>query len=419
MPRIIPLLILIACSLSAAILLFALSLSPGDTSAFGAAYTSAYAALTMDESVPDREVTEALNRVFNGQILSESSQWVFLDDFGELQQIPLDRYGDRLESFDPRNDGYAERVRSFFVRDGKRFFFIPETRDIEKKIRAALGDAAWSLEVWNQRRPEQRFRGFYLILFAAAAITGLFCMKFRLLGAVLFPVFGGLCLRGASGFALAAILSLLPDLLGEPVREFCYVLRNRKSRSGSGRRGRAVDHIPFIPVPIFKSSLKRLRFSRAILPFALASCLALPVSGTFAAGDGFIEDEPLSPPLISAAEYQAHAEYQRYFSLVPLGRKGFDEVSYFHYDMDEDGLLKEGASEAGVTAFPPFPLEDLMDFLGRPSSAVEMRGMDVFELLPVLLVLLLCIPVLGGGGQGKGKKKESAVYFDKSKRIAA
>jgi hypothetical protein len=43
--------------------------------------------------------------------------------------------------------------------------------------------------------------------------------------------------------------------------------------------------------------------------------------------------------------------------------------------------------------------------------------MSVFELIPVLLVLLLCIPAIGGGGRETGNKKGPAIYNDK--RIAA
>ena len=56
--------------------------------------------------------------------VSESTVWVLLDDFSELKQIPLDQYDDFVEPFDPRNDGYAEKLRSFFVQAGIRRFFV-------------------------------------------------------------------------------------------------------------------------------------------------------------------------------------------------------------------------------------------------------------------------------------------------------
>ncbi|GHV63500.1 hypothetical protein AGMMS49587_13740 [Spirochaetia bacterium] len=523
MSRLMPV-ILGAASLAASALLLVLgfaSLPAHASSGAAGGSASAYAVLTVDESAPDREITEALSIIARGPVYSESSQWVFLDDFGELRQIPLDEYDQRLEPFDPRNDGYAERVRSFFVRDGKRFFFIPRNRNFEKRIDAVLGDIqpglAWSLDSRARPRP----LGLYLGLFAAAAVTGLFWLKPRLLGAALFPVLGGLCLFGAPGFALAAVLSLLPALLAEPVRELCYVLSAEGCRFRWGesrsrllqnsfaphffrwilfplllalyglmaaaarfppviavltfllfmlifffffivetKRARAGDHIRFVPLLIAGLPLKRVNFPRVLLPFALSACLALIFAGgeprlklsvgkqasvagsggeprlklsvgkqASAAGSGFLggveDNAPVMapPPLISAAEYRAHAEYQRRFSLLPLGRHGFDEASYFHYDIDDHGLIAKAGSplaflDGGLREIPPFPLEPVMEFLGKPGSVGNMRDLDLFELIPVLLVLLLSIPALGGG-RGKGKKKGSAIYNDKTKRIAA
>jgi hypothetical protein len=388
---------------------------------------------------------------------------VFLDDFGELRQIPLDRYGDRLEPFDPRNDGYAERLRSVFVRDGKRFFFIPRKRNLEKNLTAALEAVqpglVWSLNDRDRKQPGRQPLAFNLTLFVAAAITGLFFMRPRRLWLVLFPVLGGLCLRGAPGFALAAILGLLPDLLGEPVRELVFARWKRFSlysfRWGlftlllvlygivalAGQVPPVLaaltflvftltfffssitgDHRPFAPVPILRMPVKRLNASKVMLPFALASCLAFLFAGFSGGFEVFKEDAPPAdlPPLISAADYRAHAEYQRRFSFVPLGQNGFDEVSYFHYNIGEDGLIvraglfEEGAPEADLSAIPPFPLEALMYHTTKVDG---MRSMGFFKLLPVLLVLLLCVPVLSGGRQGK--KKRPAIYNDRSKRIAA
>jgi hypothetical protein len=136
------------------------------------------------------------------------------------------------------------------------------------------------------------------------------------------------------------------------------------------------------------------------------------------------------PPLISAAEYRAHAEYQRHFSFLPLGGKGFDEDAYFHYDVDKDGLITKAQVSEGdlpgaeLSVIPPFPLESLMEFLGESAGAAGiepmvrggMRDMRFFDFVPVLMVLLLCIPALGGR-QGKGKKRGPVIYNDK--RIAA
>ncbi|MDR1024889.1 MAG: hypothetical protein LBL56_04120 [Treponema sp.] len=89
-----------------------------------------YAALGLEDRVGDRETALGLEQALGRPVLSESSQWVLLNSFGSLERIPLDEYDERLESFDPRRDPYAAMLRNFFVRDGKRWFFIPLDRGI-------------------------------------------------------------------------------------------------------------------------------------------------------------------------------------------------------------------------------------------------------------------------------------------------
>jgi hypothetical protein len=240
---------------------------------------------------------------------------------------------------------------------------------------------------------------------------------------VLFPFlaafYGLAALAGQVPLALAA----LTFLVFTSIFIFFFVVEAKRARAG--------DHIRFVPVLIIKTPEKRLKSSKVMLPFALSACLALlfsSLSGPFE-GEARLNFPGLSP-LISAAEYRAHAEYQRHFSFLPLGGNGFDEDSYFHYDVDKDGLITKAQvsegdlSGAELSAIPPFPLESLMEFLGEsagaggiePAPGGGMRDMRVFDFVPVLMVLFLCFPVLGGR-QGKGKKKGPVIYNDK--RIAA
>jgi hypothetical protein len=109
----------------------------------GGAPGEGFAALTLDASYPDRQIRELLAYGGVKTAIGESSQWVFLEDFGGLEQVPLDRYWERVEPFDPRNDGYAERLQSFFVFNGERRIFIGlkgAPLDLEGRVQAALGD---------------------------------------------------------------------------------------------------------------------------------------------------------------------------------------------------------------------------------------------------------------------------------------
>jgi hypothetical protein len=253
--------VLSLCSLVLGVLLFVLARvsSPSAGSAPVEGYVAGgplFAVLELDELVSDRETTAALNRALNleasGQgVLSESSQWVLLNDFDKIIQVPLDQYGDRLEAYDPRNDGFAGRLRSFFVRNGKRYFFIPLDDSIPRfggvfrraaygpvknKIHEFMGGVPYKLTFPGEGSlragsvpfsPPGMGRGgpLYLVSYLFAAAVFWFLFRPRLLAFHLVLPLAGISLLGSPGFAMGAILCLLAGLLLEPMREICFSLR--------------------------------------------------------------------------------------------------------------------------------------------------------------------------------------------------
>ena len=216
-----------------------------------------YAALIFDESVPDRRIGELLSTVTE-DYFSESTQSVFLDDFGTLREIPLDRYGESVEPFDPRNDGYAEKLRSFFVRDGRRIFFVPlgglsfpggraagglaagHGTAFEKRIAPLFDGIPFSVEYSGAGKPCL----LWLVLAAAAGIGVLFLWKPRLPAAASLPVLCALSPGGPPALALGAILAGFLFLLSEPAGEFFISLRYRDRDSEfRGPEGRIIRHI--------------------------------------------------------------------------------------------------------------------------------------------------------------------------------
>jgi hypothetical protein len=225
-----------------------------------------FAVLELDELVSDRETAAALNQALNLETLSESSQWVLLNDFDKIIRVPLDQYGDRLETFDPRNDGFAERLRSFFVRNGKRYFFIPlgdpasrfggvfrnaAYQALGKKIHRLMGKIPYKLTFPGEgslragaalfRPSGAEGRGLYLLCYLLAGLGFCFLLRPRLLAfSLVFPL-AGLSLLGSPGFAMGTILCLLAGLLLEPAREICFSLR--LTRSFRWREGSLLDGI--------------------------------------------------------------------------------------------------------------------------------------------------------------------------------
>jgi hypothetical protein len=315
-----------------------------------------YAALSLGESIPDRETALALEAALGRPLISASSQWVYVDSFGSLEQVPLEAYDARLEPFDPRRDGYADRLHAFFVRDGRRWFFIPLDGDLkallgsdlrrglEQRIAEVTGDD-FSLELkLRQTTTPARPLRLYLALFVPAWGVALFLGRRRgnrsasllLLGPLLAP----LSLWGPPGFALMALCCFLGALIKEPLREF--TLGRRKGPFLAPYRSRLVFIIPlalvlaavlwfggfslpaallnllclgggffcatvletgrrrsgrrFIPVPILPPRrLSRSQgFTPQMLPFLLASLLAIP-AGFFAGGLGAVQ--PTGSPL--------------------------------------------------------------------------------------------------------------------------
>jgi hypothetical protein len=109
----------------------------------GAAARPQWVLLEAPETIPDRDLAAAVEGAGISPVC-ESATSVLLNDFDEVKTIPLDRYADYVEDFDPRNDGFAEKLRAYFVAGGKRRFFLDcmETSpaEIEKRLKPVLAE---------------------------------------------------------------------------------------------------------------------------------------------------------------------------------------------------------------------------------------------------------------------------------------
>ena len=196
-----------------------------------------YALLTTDEGESDRQIRESLAEI--GDFISESSQEILVDDFGSIKRIPLDRYAEEIEAFDPRDDGYAAKVHDFFVQDGKRFFFFPleslagngfslgRAEGLEKKIASLLGDIPHSFIVLSKKKDS----ALPIVLFIAACCVSLFLARSRRLYIFVFPAllaFGW----GPSAFFHAGLLAGIWELLREPMDEILAARRYRNRFTG-------------------------------------------------------------------------------------------------------------------------------------------------------------------------------------------
>ena len=443
--------------------IFSLLAGAGLCALIGARYRplprGAYAALVLDAAIPDRTLRELLAPAeggFGGPPVSESSQWVLLDEFDGLARIPLDRYANRVAPFDPRNDGYAERLRSFFVRGDKRLVFIPlrsglsTAGALRRRITAALGDIPFALEYPASAPPVALYAVLFALACAALPLLRL-APRFRFRAAPVIsclPALAPCALCGAPGFALAALLLGLGLALEESLVEWRTAVPPRRHwrtavlfLAGAGAvivlsglplplagmlcavyagtgfwsirtfvLPQANGHVRFVPVPILRLSrgagfAATGKAAGPMLPFALAALAAALLGPLFSGAAGISPAASMvfsGDTLIGEAEYRAHTAFQASFSRRPLGGEGAaapPETFFPSFGRDPDGLISPVAQQPLLAVeFPPFPLKGLMDFIRalerKGGAAWAATGAFIPTLLAALIPLLLVIPAL-------------------------
>ncbi|MCL2380247.1 MAG: hypothetical protein FWC64_01480 [Treponema sp.] len=359
-----------------AFLLFKLNL-PSDFGPGGG-----FAVLVFDETQDDRHIRETL--AFGGLdgLISKSSQNVPIDDFGSLRMVPLDTFRDAIEPFDPRDTGYAGRLKSFFVQDGQRFFFLPvdsaragSAASLDRQVAALLPGVPFTLALPGERPPPLR----YFPLLVAASLAALCVSRHRRFFALGLAALPALAYSGPFAFPLAAALCAVQELLREPVGELAAARRyGRRDYAGYGfaglwekltpfrlncllallftglfalfsalaglspvltaaalaalclPRALAFRHdsrpagerrrLPFTPAPMTPFRARTFSLFPVLLPFGLASALAVFLPAVVPGNSPSTQNEsPLNLAyLVSAEEYYQHTEFQLLFSFSRL-----------------------------------------------------------------------------------------------------
>ncbi|GHU65761.1 hypothetical protein FACS189447_05290 [Spirochaetia bacterium] len=432
-----------------------------------------YAVLSVDADTDDRKVGELLSAA-GMEYQSESSEGFYINDFSGLKWLALDSYREELEDFDPRDDGYGEKLKSFFVAQGMRRFFVPledtgNQRSLEKTFSRVLGDIPFSLEILGNPRPLL----IYFVMMGAACIAALFLSREKWLFVLNIPVFLAFSWAGVPGLILAGVLAGLRGLLREALGELFSVrsygtLKERLlpyrinffaafffliffgilirinalplipslagpgslfvlgliARSDQKRRRSNAPHIRFMPVPIILKSAKLPVFQPSMMAFEAAAIIALafpifysgPYSGS-AKGEGVGDFSNLVLP----EDYAEHMAFQTAFSLLPLDRKGGGE--YFRYSLGEDGLIAntEAAlpiNQIATQEIPPYPLEKLTDFLlYSENKVIPAPGTQLKDWISVFLIMIVSFPIRFSKENQEGKKKKPDLLRDR--RIAA
>jgi hypothetical protein len=393
-------------------------------------FKGGYAILSVDSFLEDRYVREYLDKgraLFSGYPISESSSWVLLDVFGSFQQIPLDEYSSRVLPIDPRNDGYAEKLKNFFIRDGKRFFFVPllagnwKDTFLDKQFANLLQDIPFSVDYFGTGKP----LSLYFIVYGAASLCLLaLCFIRKILTArivnilTLIPLFSSFSFFGAEGIAAASILFGAFFLLREPLYEiasmpglFAGALRKKFIKeiyqpyktywislilfisalailivftslkllfliviflvslavffiSSKILSSDEGSRRRFTPVAIMTKSKPEFAFFVYMLPFAIGA-LAVLIFTPFFPGANSVVDKKYEI-MLNEQDYYEHITYQAEFSVRQMGSSVF---AYYDYSSGSDGLPviseNQEIKKINLDDFPAFPLKHLIDFLNN------------------------------------------------------
>ena len=246
--------------------------------------------LIVDESQDDSLIRETLASGGLADFISESSQLVAVDDFGSLKFIPLDSFRNEIEEFDPRDDGYARKMCSFFVHEGKRFFFRLfdgesgiRIEKIKKEANSLLENIPRTFMVIGPRGHNFWYIvPRYTVLVIAASFLALLVSRYRRLFIFQIPALLLFVPCGFYSLILAAILSSVWELLREPLEELSaafHYKRRFRDYAGSGLRGVVERLKPFrvnlALVLAFVLFLAAFSFFGVISPFFLAVVFVL------------------------------------------------------------------------------------------------------------------------------------------------
>jgi hypothetical protein len=397
-------------------------------------FRGGYAVLITDDTIQDEAILSRLESgdlFFGGSPVSESSQWVLLDEFDSIKRIPLDQFSSRIFPFDPRNDGYAGKLRDVFVRDGKRFIYLPlfagnwKANFLDKKFNELMGDIPVSVEYYGIGRPLSLF---FIVYAAASVILLIMCyVKRKVHRSIvniipMIPVLSSLGFFGAAGIGSAALLFALFIMLKEPLND----LVNPPPSIKKGKDFKTiykeiiapykfywlfvpvfaaalsilvifsqlkvlfliavtiasfavfffslkivifsgVEHKRFNPLMIVRRRFPEFVFPMYILPFVIGAFLTMFFTPFMS---GTYDSGNKFDAIVTEQDYYDHLTYQTSFSTRRLG--GGEFSSYPAFSFDTDGLIlmnKTGTAQSvKLSDFPNFPLKQLMDFFNNVNN---------------------------------------------------
>ena len=315
-------------------------------------FRGGYAVLSTDADVDDRELNSLLNdeNVFAGDAVCESSQIVMLDAFSSIETVPLDKYFLRIYPFDPRNDGYAEKLKAVFVKDNKRFVYIPVAANnwspssLNRQLSLLLGDIHYNVRYYGIGRPLYLFFAMY----AAASVCLLIICYVKkkshhgmLKIIVLLPVFCPLAFFGAPGLACAALFIALFILIKDPLTGMTSSVNLRLKLNSAGK-------FKDIIIPVLRRSLQYKYYALMLFFFAAAFAVIIIFSQLKFLFLALVFVTALAVFIFTVKISAINNGKHRKFSPVAIIKRGIPEFAFSVY------MLPFAAAVLVTIIFAPF-----------------------------------------------------------------
>ena len=432
----------------------------------------AVAVLTFPGDSDDRAIVSALRDGGFSDIASESVQWVFINDFGEWERVPLDEYRDRIESFDPRNDGYAERLRSLFVDGDKRFVYVgrpaslfADARGVARKFDRALGPREYELRIADTGAASPlpfvlvlaafAFAVFFLksavpLVAVLAAVPlagfnpgGLAAAGFLCAASVMYVrAFGEWARTGSPKWPVAASCPWISDFLipgvlfsaaavfvaflgGVPAAVALLSVLSSVPAAAAGAAcvsawSRRRGHARFSPVALRRPAEAGLAaLSVLIFPFAISAAMTASVElsrgfGSFSA----VSAAPVRPDVqLGFEDYAVHMEKQGSF-LTSRVMDVSSEKRYTLFSIGSDGFSAVSGQPAKGMPPPRAELPPAERFLFDGNSVpLKTTFGGIRNALVLIVAFAVSYPALRTFGSNRRRLKATAEDIDK--RIAA
>lgn len=409
-------------------------------------------------------------------VVSESNQWVYIDDFEGPKSIPLKDYYDCIEPLDPRNDGYADLLKTIFVSNGVRRYFITmqglypwnSSDTLVRKIDKILVNVKPTVQLYMTNTVVFPWWLIGLVLMSILVYTA---FKLGYKKEVLLSIPASLILlpSGHGSILSIGLLVSLQICLGQfqhdiLIRyyhnEFDAVRSLIRWYKGSLIYGivlvmgyflnayvftinwictigalvihpmtgiivvllrlfyyHELGHHHFLPIELVGTTKKRIDPVRAIIPFAFGAIgfsIFLLIIPVNPSNN--LMNNSISIPL-TLDQYQAHLNTQSRFSSTSLHRKTSEGYSYNTFMLDSDGLLSNEKPVPHENTYINLAIPPLESLLLSLNSSSIIDHETIGNVIYLMIVIAGAFILLYRASHGTLLLMYKSGYLDK--RIAA